>query len=208
MALTLAEGARTSLESLAGRDRDGDQGQPGAAAAALHRDHGQRADLQPRELRRHGRLLQRRRRLGGEHPTFTQVTASLAILGGDADVDNYVARTRSNVQDIEAAIVELKAKAVQQQFDTTFVDGDTSSNAKARAAARANAVLCRSRLALARGELTARPHPGLEVGDAIAVTSARAGLAAERFRVAGLRLRYVRGGPRAVYEQRIALGAT
>ena len=64
-------------------------------------------------------------------PTFTQVTASLAILGGDADVDNYVARTRSNVQDIEAAIVELKAKAVQQQFDATFVDGDTSTDAKA-----------------------------------------------------------------------------
>ncbi len=85
---------------------------------------------------------------------------------------------------------------------------DDNLAAQARAAARANAVLRRSRLALARGELTARPHPGLEVGDAIAVTSARAGLAAERFRVASLRLRYVRGGPRAVYEQRIALGAT
>ena len=36
-------------------------------------------------------------------PTFTQVTTSLAILGGDADVDNYIRMTRSNVQDIEAA---------------------------------------------------------------------------------------------------------
>lgn len=63
-------------------------------------------------------------------PTFTQVTASLTILGGDADIDNYIARTRSNVQDIEAAVVELKAKAVQQQFDDTFVNGDTGDDAK------------------------------------------------------------------------------
>ncbi|MYE32205.1 MAG: phage major capsid protein, partial [Chloroflexi bacterium] len=28
-------------------------------------------------------------------PTFTQVTASLTILGGDADIDNYIARTRN-----------------------------------------------------------------------------------------------------------------
>ncbi len=52
-------------------------------------------------------------------PTFTQVTANLKILGGDADVDNYLARTRSNIQDLEAAIIQLKAKAVQRKFDDT-----------------------------------------------------------------------------------------
>ncbi|MEE9199235.1 MAG: hypothetical protein V3U26_05505 [Dehalococcoidia bacterium] len=52
-------------------------------------------------------------------PTFTQVTATLKILGGDADVDNYLSSTRSNVQDLEAAVVQLKAKAVQQKFDET-----------------------------------------------------------------------------------------
>ena len=83
---------------------------------------------------------------------------------------------------------------------------DDNAADRARADARAAAVLRRSRLALARGELTARPHAGLEVGDAVAVTSERAGLAAEPFRVAGLRLRYARGGPRAVYEQCVALG--
>ena len=57
-------------------------------------------------------------------PTFTQVTAALKILGGDADIDNYLARTRSNVQDLEAAVVAMKAKAVQQQFDDTFINGD------------------------------------------------------------------------------------
>ena len=64
-------------------------------------------------------------------PTFTQVTATLKILGGDADVDNYVAATRSNIQDLEAAVVELKAKAVQQKFDDTFINGDTDDNTKA-----------------------------------------------------------------------------
>ena len=64
-------------------------------------------------------------------PTFTQVTAALKILGGDADIDNYLARTRSNVQDLEAAVVAMKAKAVQQQFDSTFINGDTGVDADA-----------------------------------------------------------------------------
>ncbi|MXW35639.1 MAG: hypothetical protein F4Z60_08980 [Chloroflexi bacterium] len=66
-------------------------------------------------------------------------------------------------------------------------------------------MLRRSKLALGRGELVVRPHPGLEVGDPIAITSKRAGLVDARFRVSGLHTRYVRGGRRAVYEQRIAL---
>lgn len=82
---------------------------------------------------------------------------------------------------------------------------DENIAAQARADVRADAVLRRSKLALARGELVVRPHPGLEVGDAIAVTSKRASLDAVRFRVSGLHTRYVRGGRRAVYEQRIAL---
>jgi hypothetical protein len=64
-------------------------------------------------------------------PTFTQVTASLKIMGGDADVDNYLAQTRSNIQDLEAAVIALRAKAVRQLFDDTFVNGDTGVNAKA-----------------------------------------------------------------------------
>jgi len=64
-------------------------------------------------------------------PTFTQLTATLKILGGDADVDNFLKATRSNLQDLEAAVVHLKAKAVQQKFDDTFVNGDIATNAKA-----------------------------------------------------------------------------
>ena len=61
-------------------------------------------------------------------PTFTQVTATLKILGGDADVDQYLATTRNNVQDLEAAVVELKAKAVRIEFEDVFVNGDGASN--------------------------------------------------------------------------------
>ena len=63
-------------------------------------------------------------------PTFTQVLATLKILGGDADVDQYIATTRSNVQDIEAAVLELKAKAVAHEFEDEFIYGDTAVDAK------------------------------------------------------------------------------
>jgi HK97 family phage major capsid protein len=63
-------------------------------------------------------------------PTFDQATASLRILGGDADIDNFLKATRSNVQDLEAAIVQLKARAVQALFDDTFVNGDETTNAE------------------------------------------------------------------------------
>ena len=58
--------------------------------------------------------------------TFTQVTAGLKILGGDADVDNYIRQTRQNVQDIEASVLALKAKAVAHTFEDTFIYGDDS----------------------------------------------------------------------------------
>lgn len=64
-------------------------------------------------------------------PTFTQATATLKILGGDADIDNFLKATRSNLQDLEATVVQLKAKALQQTFDQTFISGDTSTDPKA-----------------------------------------------------------------------------
>jgi len=56
-------------------------------------------------------------------PTFTQITATLKIMGGDADVDNYLKATRSNVQDLEAAVLELKAKALRHKFEEMFLYG-------------------------------------------------------------------------------------
>jgi HK97 family phage major capsid protein len=63
-------------------------------------------------------------------PTFTQVTATLKIVGGDADIDNYLLTTRSNIQDLQAAVIRLRAKAVQQKFEDTFVNGDAAVDTK------------------------------------------------------------------------------
>jgi hypothetical protein len=63
-------------------------------------------------------------------PTFEQKTASLKIMGGDADVDNFLKATRSNIQDLEAAVVELKAKALRDKFEDTFIYGNSATNAK------------------------------------------------------------------------------
>jgi hypothetical protein len=52
-------------------------------------------------------------------------------MGGDADIDNFLIATRSNLQDLGAAVVQLKAKAVRQLFEQTFVTGDVGVNAKA-----------------------------------------------------------------------------
>ena len=63
-------------------------------------------------------------------PTFEQKTANLKIMGGDADVDNFLKATRSNIQDLEAAVVELKAKALRDKFEETFIYGDSATSAK------------------------------------------------------------------------------
>ena len=132
MALTLAEGAKLSNDVL----------QQGVIETVINDSPvlqrlpfveivRQRADLQPRERGGLGCVLAVGDTWTESTPTFTQITASLTIVGGDADIDNYIARTRNNVQDIEAAVVELKAKAVQQKFDDSFITGDTGTGANA-----------------------------------------------------------------------------
>jgi hypothetical protein len=63
-------------------------------------------------------------------PTFEQKTAGLKIMGGDADVDNFLKATRSNIQDLEAAVVELKAKALRDKFEDTFIYGNATTSPK------------------------------------------------------------------------------
>jgi HK97 family phage major capsid protein len=63
-------------------------------------------------------------------PTFSQETAVLKILGGDADVDNFLQQTYRNPNDLEAEVISQKAKAVAYEFSQTFYDGDEGSNAK------------------------------------------------------------------------------
>jgi hypothetical protein len=63
--------------------------------------------------------------------TFTQKTANLAILGGDADVDNFVQRARSNVNDQRAIQTMLKAKDVARTWEQTVITGDASADPNA-----------------------------------------------------------------------------
>jgi hypothetical protein len=61
-------------------------------------------------------------------PAFEQCSASLCVLGGDADVDNFLKATRSNIQDLEAAVIEQKAKALRNEFENAFLNADGSGN--------------------------------------------------------------------------------
>lgn len=63
-------------------------------------------------------------------PTFNQVTATLKILGGDADVDNFLASTYADTNDIEAEIIALRAKAVAHKFSDAFFNGDSGTDPK------------------------------------------------------------------------------
>lgn len=63
-------------------------------------------------------------------PTFNQVTANLKILGGDADVDNFLASTYADTNDIEAEIIALRAKAVAHKFSDAFFNGDSAVDTK------------------------------------------------------------------------------
>ncbi len=63
-------------------------------------------------------------------PTFRQVTAVLKILGGDADVDKFLKATRSDINDLESTVVELKAKAIRNTFEEKFIYGDTTTRPK------------------------------------------------------------------------------
>lgn len=55
--------------------------------------------------------------------TVDQRTENLVIMGGDADVDVYIAKTYSNINDIRALQTESKAKAVARQFEKDFFGG-------------------------------------------------------------------------------------
>jgi HK97 family phage major capsid protein len=63
-------------------------------------------------------------------PTFTQVTANLKILGGDADVDNFIQATYADPNDIEAEVVSSRAKSIAHVFSESFFNGDAGLNPK------------------------------------------------------------------------------
>jgi hypothetical protein len=63
-------------------------------------------------------------------PTFTQVTTALKIMGGDADVDNFLQATYADANDIEAEVLISRAKAVAHLYSDTFFNGDVSANSE------------------------------------------------------------------------------
>ena len=63
-------------------------------------------------------------------PTFTQVTASLKVIGGDADVDNFLQATYADPNDLEAEVIASRAKSVAYAFNAAFITGDSSVDPK------------------------------------------------------------------------------
>jgi HK97 family phage major capsid protein len=63
-------------------------------------------------------------------PTFTQVSTSLKILGGDADIDNFLQATYADPNDLEAEVIASRAKAVAHKFSDSFFNGDSAVDAK------------------------------------------------------------------------------
>lgn len=63
-------------------------------------------------------------------PTVSTATATITIMGGDADVDEFLKQTRSDHMDLEAEILEMKAKGIRNTFMDKFWYGDASTNTK------------------------------------------------------------------------------
>lgn len=72
----------------------------------------------------------------GINEGYSESTASvkqsvehLVIMGGDADVDIFLTRTHSNLNDLRAMQTELKAKATARQFECDFFKGAGTNKA-------------------------------------------------------------------------------
>lgn len=61
--------------------------------------------------------------------TVVQRTETLVILGGDADVDRFIQKTRSDVNDQRAVQTAMKIKAASYKFQDTFFNGDVAVDA-------------------------------------------------------------------------------
>ena len=61
--------------------------------------------------------------------TINPKTETIVILGGDADVDTYLVRTRGNLQDLRAEQTSMKVKAISYKYQDAFINGDTGVDA-------------------------------------------------------------------------------
>jgi len=67
---------------------------------------------------------------GEDTQDATEVTVDLKILGGDADVDAYLQRTRSNPNDLRAEAIASKAKALAHAWQDVFIYGSETADSK------------------------------------------------------------------------------
>lgn len=65
-----------------------------------------------------------------QNPTWTTHTQELKIIGGDADVDNFLQQTYSDPNDLEAVVLESRAKAVAHKWSDSFFNGDDAADPK------------------------------------------------------------------------------
>lgn len=65
-------------------------------------------------------------------PVWAQRTVTLEIFINDADLSKYIQQTRSNEQDIEAAIMMLVAEDFKDKFEETAIFGRTTSTASTK----------------------------------------------------------------------------
>ncbi len=61
-------------------------------------------------------------------PTFSQVTTSLKILGGDSDVDNFLRQSRRDTNDLPAIMLQKKAKALAYEYEDKFLYGNATTD--------------------------------------------------------------------------------
>jgi hypothetical protein len=61
--------------------------------------------------------------------TVNQRTEGLVILGGDADVDNFIVKTRSTINDQKGTQTALKVKAAAFKLQDTLINGDVAVDA-------------------------------------------------------------------------------
>lgn len=61
--------------------------------------------------------------------TVNQKSEKLVILGGDSDVDTFVQKTRSNINDQRAVQDQLKIKAAAYKFQDALINGDVAVDA-------------------------------------------------------------------------------
>ena len=61
--------------------------------------------------------------------TVNPKSEKLVILGGDADVDTFIVKTRGNLNDQRAVQTRMKVKAATYKFQDAFINGDSAVDA-------------------------------------------------------------------------------